>query len=98
MPGMYGASVSTMKPRAKTAMRQLIDEARRRIPFQLSFDGHCEGRCDECPEKLLEFLDIELRDWERRLKRGDTPNLGDIEALAKTCKDVYVVLRVKELV
>lgn len=87
-----------MKPRTKIAMANLIAQARQNIPFNLSFDGFCEGRCDECPEKLLEFLSIELSDWEIKLKNGITPNLGDIHSLAKDCKEVYSILCKKGLV
>ena len=79
-------------------MENLIKEARGKIPFNLSFDGYCEGRCDECPEKLLEFLDINLLNWESRLKRGDVPNLGDVHALARDCEEVYAILEKKGLV
>jgi len=81
-----------MKPDVKIAMAYLIKEARDKIPFHLSFDGNCEGRCDECPFKLMEFLDTELSDWEYRLKRGDTPNLGDVHRLARDCKEIYNLL------
>jgi hypothetical protein len=87
-----------MKPNTKIAMADLIKEARKKIPFDLSFDGFCEGRCDECPEKLLEFLSMELNDWESRLKRGDTPNLGDVEVLARACREVYVILQKEALI
>ena len=70
-------------------MENLIREARKEIPFNLSFDGHCEGRCDECPEKLLEFLDIDLSGWESRLKNGDIPNLGDVHTLARSGPENY---------
>ncbi|MCR4336759.1 MAG: hypothetical protein NUV91_03010 [Candidatus Omnitrophica bacterium] len=86
-----------MKPDTKTAMESLIKEAREKIPFNLSFDGHCEGRCDECPEKLLEFLDIDLSDWESRLKRGDLPSIGDVHSLGRQCKEIYVILQEREL-
>lgn len=84
-----------MKPDVRTAMENLIKEAREKIPFNLSFDGNCEGRCDECPYKLLEFLDIDLSDWESRLKRGDIPNLGDVHTLARSCKEIYAILQKK---
>lgn len=87
-----------MKPDVKTAMEDLIKEARDKIPFNLSFDGNCEGRCDECPEKLLEFLDINLSDWESRLKRGETPKLGDIHTLVRSCKEIYALLQKKGFV
>jgi len=84
-----------VKPDTKVAMENLIREARKEIPFNLSFDGHCEGRCDECPEKLLEFLDIDLSGWESRLNNGDIPNLGDVHTLARDCKEIYAILRKK---
>lgn len=87
-----------MKPNTKTAMEKLIKEARERIPFNLSFDGYCEGRCDECPQKLLEFLDIDLSGWESRLKHGTTPNLGDVHRLARDCVEIYAILQKKGFV
>ncbi|MBZ0167248.1 MAG: hypothetical protein K8I00_10625 [Candidatus Omnitrophica bacterium] len=84
-----------MKPNTKVAMEKLIKEARQKIPFNLSFDGYCEGRCDECPEKLLEFLDMNLSDWDDRLTRGDLPNLGDVHAVARDCKEIYAILKKK---
>lgn len=74
-------------------MEILVKEAREKIPFNLSFAGNCEGRCDECPFKLLEYLDIDLSNWESRLKRGDIPNLGDVHALARECKEIYSILQ-----
>ncbi len=87
-----------MKPTPKVAMENLIKEAREKIPFNLSFEGHCEGRCDECPFKLLEFLDMDLLNWESRLKRGDIPNLGDVHTLGRQCKEIYAILQKKGLV
>jgi hypothetical protein len=87
-----------MKPNTKVAMEKLIKEARQKIPFNLSLDGNCEGRCDECPFKLLEFLDIELSDWESRLKRGDIPNLGDVHTMGRSCQEIYDILQNKGFV
>ena len=81
------------KPPTKTAMANLINEAREKIPFNLSFDGYCVGECDRCPQKLLELLDTELAVWESRLKQGVIPNLGDVHAVAKNCKEVYAILQ-----
>lgn len=81
-----------MKPNTKLAMEKLILCARKTIPFNLSFDGYCEGRCDECPEKLLEYLDILLLDWEDKLKKGVTPDLGHVHSLADDCKKIYKIL------
>ncbi|MFN8613084.1 MAG: hypothetical protein U0931_36440 [Vulcanimicrobiota bacterium] len=81
-----------MKPDTKTAVANLVREAREKLPFQLSFDGHCEGRCEECAFKLLEFLDMDLSYWEHRLRRGDTPSLGDVHTLAQDCLRVYEIV------
>lgn len=79
-------------------MEDLIRQAREKIPFHLTFTGDCEGRCDECAFKLMEFLDTDLCDWEARLKRGDTPNLGDVHKLADDCKAVYAIIQAQGLV
>ena len=87
-----------MKSDVKTAMENLIKETRAKIPFNLSFSGNCEGRCDECPEKLLEYLDIDLLNWEERLKRGDKPTMTDLVVLGKTCQEVYDIMKKKGLI
>jgi len=86
------------KPNTRAAMANLICEARKRLPFDLSFAGNCEGRCDECPFKLLEFLDMGLSHWESRLERGDTPNLGDVHRLGAECQEVHAILSAQNLV
>ena len=73
-------------------MENLIKEARKKIPFNLSFSGNCEGRCEECPYKLLEYLDMDLCNWEFRLKKGDVPGIGNVYALASDCKRIYAIL------
>lgn len=88
----------TMKSDVKTAMEDLIKQAREKMPFHLSFSGNCEGRCDECPFKLLEYLDMDLSNWEYKLQHGGVPTLGDVHALAKECKDVYAILQKQGLV
>jgi len=82
-----------MKPNTKVAMENLIKEARTRLPFDFPFESYCEGRCEECPFKLMEFLDMDLSDWEYRLKRGDIPNLGDVHRLARDCKEIHDILQ-----
>ena len=81
-----------MKPDVKTAMANLIKEARERLPFYFHFESDCEGRCEECPFKLMEFLDMDLSDWEYKLKRGYTPNLDDIHRLGQDCKEIHNLL------
>ena len=88
---VYGEHI-VKKPHTTDDMAGLIRQAREKISFNLSFDGYCVGECDRCPEKLLEFLDMELSGWEARLKEGETPNLGDVHGLARSCKEVYDIL------
>lgn len=81
----------------KVVMENLIKEIRSRMPFGLSFDGACIGDCEECPEKLLEYLGGEMKDWESRLKRGQIPTEKDVEILAKDCQKIYSILEKKGL-
>jgi hypothetical protein len=81
-----------MEQDPKTAIQSLISEVRQKVPFGLSFDGYCEGRCDVCPQKLIEFLDIEVSHWESRIKHGVIPSAGEIENLRKDYQKVYHIL------
>ena len=51
-------------------MRQLIGEVRRQLPFDLPQARLCNGPCTGCSLKLLDFLEVELQAWERRLDAG----------------------------
>jgi hypothetical protein len=82
----------SMKPDTPVAMQQLIDTIRQRIPFDLPEAYVCSDDCNGCSMKLLEYLDMELIEWERRLDAGDRPNFGDINRLAKMAKKIYRVL------
>ncbi|MDQ1363684.1 MAG: hypothetical protein QG652_1546 [Pseudomonadota bacterium] len=87
-----------MKPDTTTAMRNLIAEIRRAIPFGTPMASVCSDNCNGCSMKLLEFLDMELIDWERRLHAGEVPNFGDIARLAKTGRKIYQVMKKNGLV
>ncbi|MGL6070751.1 hypothetical protein [Craterilacuibacter sp.] len=86
------------KPDTRDAMRALIDEVRHAMPFQLPIAAICQGICNGCSKKLLEFLDVELLDWEARLNAGESPKLGDIDKLARMSRKVYQVLQRNQLV
>lgn len=73
-------------------MENLIKEARARLPFDFPFESYCEGRCEECPFKLMEFLDIDLCDWEDGLKQGKVPTLNDVHRLGRDCKEIHDIL------
>lgn len=42
--------------------------------------------------KLLDYLDMELQEWEQRLDRGEKPGLAELSKLAKTSRRIYRVL------
>lgn len=87
-----------MKPDRTTAMRRLIRQVRFAMPFDLPEANLCSGKCNGCSQKLLDYLDSELEDWECRLKSGETPDFGEIQRIAKTSNKVYKVLEKNELV
>lgn len=73
-------------------MKQLIDQIRGNIPFDIPEAYACTDNCNGCSMKLLEFLDMELLDWQRRLADGERPNLGDIQRVAKIARKIHRVL------
>ncbi|HEY9050911.1 MAG TPA: hypothetical protein VIQ03_05160 [Gammaproteobacteria bacterium] len=81
-----------MKPDTPTAMHNLIQQVRSNIPFDMPEAYMCSVDCNGCSLKLLEFLDMELIDWERRLAAGEKPNFGDLNRMAKMSKKIYQVL------
>ncbi|MDI3325038.1 hypothetical protein QKW35_11670 [Pontibacterium granulatum] len=87
-----------MKPDTQTAMRNLIAEVRDVMPFEMPVDQMCSGICNGCAKKLLDFLDIQLEEWEWRLDQGEVPALGDLDKLGKTCRKIYRVLEKNGLV
>lgn len=81
-----------MRPDTYTAMQRLILEIRQAFPFDLDEAQLCNGPCQGCPKKLLEYMDTELCHWEFRMSRGETPLLGDLQRLAKTAHKIQRVL------
>ncbi|MCW8830893.1 MAG: hypothetical protein OQK32_05140 [Gammaproteobacteria bacterium] len=89
-----------MKPDTSTAMQDLINEVRSTMPFGAGEAQLCADSvsCNGCSLKLLEFLEMELQDWEQKLQDGVQPSFGDIHKMGKTCKKIYMVLRKNGLV
>lgn len=79
-------------------MRQLIQQVRSAMPFALPEANLCSGKCNGCSQKLLDYLDSELQDWEYRLADGESPDFGDIHRIAKTSKKIYRVMQRNGLV
>ncbi|MBY4677324.1 hypothetical protein [Marinobacterium arenosum] len=86
------------KPDTRDAMQALIDEVRLQVPFDLPMEVLCSGICNGCSKKLIDYLDIELCDWQQRLDSGDRPLLGDVQKLAATSRKIYRVLQRNGLV
>ena len=80
------------KPDTIEAMRILIGQIRGGLPFDVPENRICQGPCQGCSLKLLDYMETELLDWERRLEDGDKPNLADLSSLAKSAKKVKRVL------
>ena len=87
-----------MKPERSIAMQQLIIQVREAMPFDLPEANLCSGKCNGCSQKLLDYLDSELEDWEYRLKAGELPDFGEIQRIAKTSKKIYKVLQRNDLI
>lgn len=87
-----------MKPDTSTAMHNLIDEVRSTMPFGAGEAQLCADSCNGCSLKLLEFLEMELQDWEQKLQNGVQPSFGDVHKMGKTCKKIYMVLKKNGLV
>jgi len=68
------------------------------MPFELPEANLCSGKCNGCSQKLLDYLDTELEDWEYRLKDNEAPDFGDIQRIAKTSKKIYKVMQRNGLV
>lgn len=81
-----------MKPKTPAAMQQLIQQVRETLPFGTPRGYVCADECKGCSMKLLEFLDMELMDWEDRLQQGEVPGLGDIQRMAKISRRIHKVL------
>ena len=86
------------RPDTRIALQNLIDQVRDTLPFDLPAASVCNGICNGCSKKLLDFLDCELLDWQQRLDDGEVPGLGDLDRLGRTCRKVYRVLERNGLV
>lgn len=59
----------------------------------------CGDTCSYgCSLKLLEFIELEITEWEQRLDNGDIPDFRDIRKLSKSSTQVYKALIKNNLV
>lgn len=73
-------------------MQDLITEIRRTLPFDAAEAQVCQGPCDGCSLKLLNFLDSELDGWQQRLNDGEKPGFKELSGLLKTARKVRKVI------
>ena len=88
------------KPDTRTAMQNLINQVRQTIPFDTPEAVMCadDSSCQGCSLKLLEFLSMELDNWQQKLDDGEVPNFGDLQKLGKSSRAVYRVLEKNGLI
>ena len=80
-------------------MSNIIQQIKETFPFEISEEEMCAETCSHgCPKNLLEYIHLEITEWEQRLEKGETPNFGDIQKLSKTGKKIYTVLQKNDLV
>lgn len=86
-----------MKPNTRIAIYNLIHQARELLPFDLTEEQLCTDHCLCCRKKLLEFVEIRIIDWEKRLGNNETPKLGEVTKFARTINKVYLALTKEHL-
>ena len=86
------------KPDSTTAMRTLIAEIRKSLPFDRPEAQVCGDPCRGCSIKLLDYMQSELEAWEQRLDAGEKPGLADLSRLEKKGRKVYRTLQANHLV
>lgn len=78
------------KPDRVTAMRNLVEQAKREFPIyeEETFVCGTQGNCIGCPKKLMELVETELSYWESYIERGEIPQFDEIRRFGKLCKNV----------
>ncbi len=88
-----------MKPKTDAVMLDIIQQIKETFPFAISQDELCSKNCHYgCPRKLLEYIHLEILDWEDRISHGDIPNFKDIKKLSKISTKIHHVLEKNGLV
>ncbi|MES9854576.1 MAG: hypothetical protein ABW170_22395 [Candidatus Thiodiazotropha sp. L084R] len=81
------------KPNTQIAMRQLIEQIRTTLPFDLNSEDRCGDSCQGCSSKLLVYLETELDEWEMKLANGVVPGFSDLSRLISQGKKIAKVLK-----
>lgn len=88
-----------MKPKTTDVMYDIIQQIKKNFPFEMTEEALCAETCSHgCAKKLMEYLYMEISEWEQRLDNGEIPNFGDIQKLSKTARKIYTVLEKNNLV
>jgi hypothetical protein len=86
------------RPDSVTAMRDLIAEIRRTLPFDKPEAQICTDPCRGCSIKLLDYMQAELENWEARLDAGEKPGLADLSSLARKGKKIVSTLQANRVI
>ena len=88
------------KPDTATAMRNMLEKIRHTIPFDAPESSTCSDSesCQGCSVKLLEYLQLEVDNWQQKLDEGYRPNFADLSALEKSARKIYRSLERNDLV
>jgi len=81
-----------MKPNTTQAMFELIDQIKSALSMDTRTNDVCSGQCNACDSKLIDFISLEVEDWEQRLNSGEIPDFKDLSKLAKTGLKVHTAL------
>jgi len=81
-----------VKPNTTQAMRNLIAQIKDTLPFDSVDSDFCSDTCSGCSLKLVDFLAVEIDQWEYKLDNNEIPTLNDLNKLAKTAKKIHKVL------
>ena len=73
-------------------MRNLLKEVRAVLPLDVSPEEICTDECRGCSIKLIEYIEMEMDNWEYRLDDGVIPTFGDLDKLARSCTKIYRAL------
>ncbi len=79
-------------------MYDLIQQVRAVVPFNTPVADLCVDDCYGCPKKLLEYLDMELEDWQQKLDDGHIPNFAEINSLGRRSRKIVTALEKNGLV
>lgn len=80
-------------------MADIIQQIREKFPFDISEEELYAQTCSYgCPKKLLEYMEMEIADWEQRLTNEEIPNFRDIDKLSNTGCKICKILEKNHLI